>query len=377
MNSNQKTSKMKIITTRATKSVTMAKISKEAGISQGAISSLLNGRDYGIRVNPETRDRVFAVCRKMGYIPNDLRALIRMYPLQGALCLLVSDDTQPLHNTFARRIEQNFLTKSKPACSSITHALYSPDADYTAHPELLPHCLQFGIASKIICIGTPNLSLVSTLLERELPVAILGTSIDFPNAINLSPDYNEAAFIGLQYLHELGHRKMAVIGGPDGANDPAVVGLSHGLQQAQTRLQLSPESLVFTHQTLDFENAMSAISTIATWEPRPTAIICLGDDTTSGIIAGASAKGIRIPEELSVLSFGSSELSRRIHPSPTTVHLPIEEIGEHAIQKIDRFFEETTANGTASGELPGGGDTELFSAHLIERGTCSIVSAAN
>src|SRR5215210_7576710 len=74
------------------KAITMADIAKAAGVSQGAISSLLNDRDYGIRVSEKTRERVFKVCREMGYIPNDLRAVVRMYPERGELCMLAGRD---------------------------------------------------------------------------------------------------------------------------------------------------------------------------------------------------------------------------------------------------------------------------------------------
>src|SRR6266550_4279715 len=72
------------------KTITMAQIARAAGVSQGAISSLLNDRDYGIRVSEKTRERVFKVCREMGYIPNDLRAVVRMYPELGDFCVLLS-----------------------------------------------------------------------------------------------------------------------------------------------------------------------------------------------------------------------------------------------------------------------------------------------
>src|SRR5688572_20140563 len=74
------------------RTITMAQIAKAAGVSQGAISSLLNDRDYGIRVSERTRERVFKVCREMGYLPNDLRAVVRMYPELGDFCLLLSID---------------------------------------------------------------------------------------------------------------------------------------------------------------------------------------------------------------------------------------------------------------------------------------------
>src|SRR5476651_138154 len=71
------------------KTITMAAIAKAAGVSQGAISSLLNDRDYGIRVSEKTRKRVFKACREMGYVPNDLRAVVRMYPEMGDFCVLI------------------------------------------------------------------------------------------------------------------------------------------------------------------------------------------------------------------------------------------------------------------------------------------------
>src|SRR6187399_3038525 len=74
------------------RTITMAQIAKAAGVSQGAISSLLNDRDYGIRVSEKTRERVFRVCREMGYLPNDLRAVVRMYPELGDFCLLLARD---------------------------------------------------------------------------------------------------------------------------------------------------------------------------------------------------------------------------------------------------------------------------------------------
>src|SRR6187402_2026948 len=89
------------------KTITMAQIAKAAGVSQGAISSLLNDRDYGIRVSEKTRERVFKVCREMGYIPNDLRAVVRMYPELGDFCLLISNAIRGgLLNPFVARTVQ-------------------------------------------------------------------------------------------------------------------------------------------------------------------------------------------------------------------------------------------------------------------------------
>src|SRR3954454_10392413 len=102
------------------KTITMAQIAKAAGVSQGAISSLLNDRDYGIRVSEKTRERVFKVCREMGYIPNDLRALVRMYPELGDFCVLISSRIDGgLRDPFVNRLAAAAMS----AVPDISHPL--------------------------------------------------------------------------------------------------------------------------------------------------------------------------------------------------------------------------------------------------------------
>jgi transcriptional regulator with XRE-family HTH domain len=105
----------------AAKAVTMASVARVSGISQGAISSLLNDRDYGIRVSPKTREKVFKICRDLGYVPNDLRAVVRIYPELGETCLLVSDKISGgLANPFVARLAASRGSPPAWASSSTT-----------------------------------------------------------------------------------------------------------------------------------------------------------------------------------------------------------------------------------------------------------------
>src|SRR6201994_1307351 len=113
------------------KTITMAQIAKAAGVSQGAISSLLNDRDYGIRVSEKTRERVFKVCREMGYIPNDLRAVVRMYPELGEFCLLISAaDDGGLSEPFTARLVHAAMKAIPDPSHPLTLAAYENGIDY-------------------------------------------------------------------------------------------------------------------------------------------------------------------------------------------------------------------------------------------------------
>src|SRR3954452_2609285 len=114
------------------KGITMAQIAKAAGVSQGAISSLLNDRDYGIRVSERTRERVFKVCREMGYIPNDLRAVVRMYPELGEFCFLISSTIDDgLANPFVARMARAAMAGVEEPSRPLTLAIYDPKRDYS------------------------------------------------------------------------------------------------------------------------------------------------------------------------------------------------------------------------------------------------------
>src|SRR4051812_36844830 len=142
------------------KTITMAQIAKAAGVSQGAISSLLNDRDYGIRVSEKTRERVFKVCREMGYLPNDLRAVVRMYPELGDFAMLISSRfTDGLANPTVGRIAAAALKGVPAPAGSLTFTFYDEDTDYLLTPDLLPRPAGTGTVSKFIFVGPANPSL--------------------------------------------------------------------------------------------------------------------------------------------------------------------------------------------------------------------------
>src|SRR5271156_6615102 len=158
------------------KGITMADIAKAAGVSQGAISSLLNDRDYGIRVSEKTRDRVFRLCREMGYIPNDLRAVVRMYPELGDFCVLLSSSLGPLPaDPFQARVISGAMGANLEA---LTIAHYQNDADYGAmDPEAFPLPIRSGITSRFLLVGKPNHSLCQALVSRGYGVAQAGHEV--------------------------------------------------------------------------------------------------------------------------------------------------------------------------------------------------------
>ena len=337
------------------KTITMATIAKAAGVSQGAISSLLNDRDYGIRVSEKTRKRVFKACRELGYVPNDLRAVVRMYPELGDSCLLVSGSLRDwATNPFYARILNGIIDTISPAARHITLAEYDENTDYLEHAELLPHPIRSGTASKFICIGAMNFSLVQALIKRDFPVAFLGSDVSIPGVTTIQPDYAEVSRLAIEYLLKAGHRQIAILSGPFGSEDHAIAELNRGIRLCYERSGISFDTQNIIHGDLSFKSGAAAIDVLFSRSEKPTAIFSLSDEAASG--AWSQIQKLRLSRPLSIIGCGDAPIADAL--ALTTVHLPAEEMGAEALKDIEARVQKGALLESKKIVLP---------VHLVER----------
>ena len=350
------------------KTITMAQIAKAAGVSQGAISSLLNDRDYGIRVSEKTRERVFKVCREMGYLPNDLRAVVRMYPELGEFALLISSKfAGGLAHPFVARIAAAALDAVPDTLGSITVGFYEETLDYAAEPERLPHPIVTGIVSKFIFVGPPNPSLIQTVTKRGHAVVALGQDVALPGVHSLAFDFVSASQLAIGHLHHLGHRRLAIVSGPFGSSDIAINELNRGVRLACEKLGLAVDPQNILYGDLTAAAGAAALDTLLARKPEPTAIFCLSDSAAAGILGRAHACGRKIPEQLSLLACGDDPAAAILSPALTTIHLPVEEMATRGVQQLENLSRGHGLDDPQKTILP---------VRLIERATCGPLKGA-
>ncbi len=316
-----------------TKPITMAHIAKVAGVSQGAISSLLNDRDYGIRVSEKTRERVFKACRDMNYIPNDLRAFVRMYPELGDTSLLVSTKVPGgLANPFVARVAGAVIATTPN--SNITISFYDEAREYTVDDESLPPPLKNGTSSKYICIGTANASLCKIAQRREYPMIILGHETSFPGTTSIVPDYLAAARLAFGHFVKCDYKHVAIVGGPFGNPEPRLAELNSAIGRASLELGLNIAAQNIFQGDLSFESGVAALDSLLARTPVPTAVFALSEAAACGIIASIHARGAASSLSVVALADHAGEIPACI--PVTTVVLPVEEMATTATQEVDR-----------------------------------------
>ena len=346
----------------AGKSVTMAAVARVAGVSQGAISSLLNDRDYGIRVSPKTRERVFKTCKDLGYVPNDLRAFVRIYPEFGETCLLVSEKIPGgIANPFVARLTASLMAHIPRQPSSISVILYDEMHDYG---DGLPHPLQHGTASKVLCIGAGNEAIGRVVHDRHLPSILIGHAGHMPGVTSIVPDYAAAARLALETLVRHGHRHVGIVSGPFGSHDPRLAEMNRAVGDAAAKLGLTilPDD-VFSGD-LNFESGIAAVKHLRARPTPPTALLCLAEAAACGVVAGAHVHGMWVPGQLSVVTFADHAGMIDSCVPITAVVLPVDEMASVAVQEADRQIREG---------IPVESAKITVGVRLIERDSCGPI----
>jgi DNA-binding LacI/PurR family transcriptional regulator len=277
----------------------------------------------------------------MGYIPNDLRAVVRMYPELGEFCFLIASTIEDgLSDPFVARMARAAMVAVSEPSRPLTLALYDPEKDYSESIDALPYPVRSGVASKFLFYGPTNQSLIQQIMRRGLPVISLGVDLPTAGVVSILPDYVEASKLALEHLFKLGHRQIGIVSGPFGATESHIIELHHGIRMAYADLKVPIDAQNIVYGDLGYSSGVAAVDELLSHPVKPTAVFCLSDAAAAGVIAKAHTRGLRVPEDLSVVGCSDDFCAQIILPGLTTVHIPAEEMADLGVKEIDRLVRE-------------------------------------
>jgi LacI family transcriptional regulator len=140
-----------------------------------------------------------------------------------------------------------------------------------------------------------------------------------------------------EHLLGLGHRRIGVITGPRGwsASDERLIGHHAALAGAG----VMPDAALEDAGDFEQPSGVAAASRLLSLPDPPTAIFAFNDDMTVGAMRAARERGLRVPDDLSVVGFDDSEQARIVTPALTTVYQPLAEMGRMAVSLLTRLLE--------------------------------------
>lgn len=304
-------------------SIKLIDVARAAGVSLATASRALSSPN---QVRLKTRDRVIEAANTLGYLAH------------GAARALAS------HRT--RTIGAIFPPVDNPAFASGTHALSQALAaagytlllathDYNRQDELFA-------ARRLMERGVDGLVLVGVDHEPALMALLEKTGVPFELTWSIDPtggyfcvgiDHAAAAAAMAVHLLDLGHRHFGVITGQTDRNDRARTRLE-GVRQRLSEAGIDlPDERVQGAAFSITEGRQAAAKLLDTVSPI-TALVCGNDTLAIGAVIECQSRGIRIPQDISVVGFDDIELAGQMSPSVTTIHLPSGEIGRVAATRL-------------------------------------------
>lgn len=315
------------------KRATIVDVASKAGVSLGTASRALNNRRG---VDPDLRRKVTRAARVLNYVraANGRKAQRETCPI----VTFVLSNRDFLHPVHAR-----LLQGAEEFCEENGFFVVFKRFDYSASTPLadlkLPATLQqHGIADCLILAGTNHGNLIEATRKADIPYVLYGNNLVSPKPHPAfdqvrSDDY-PGACEAVRYLVRLGHRHIAYIGD---ISQPWYDVRYRAYLDAMKEAGLEPIAQTVGLSADNARNGYSSAEVILRDGAPITAILAGADDVAMGVWEQLRQKGIRVPEEMSLMGFGDIPDARLAIPPLTTVRIPFLEIGRElakmAIQK--------------------------------------------
>ncbi len=314
-----------------TKRATMIDIGARAGVSQATVSLVLN-QVPDARVSAATRERVFAAADELGYrkgprhpVPADRTKVIGL--------LLDEVTTTPFAMPFIEG------SRDEAALQDVVIATFCTRSD----PALEAAALDMLKAQN--AIGVIYASLVTrvvTLPEavRPLPVVLLNCYERKNRYPAVIPGDVAGGHAATDALLRAGHRRIAHLKGEDWID--AAREREKGFRQALTTWDVPVDDSLIVTGGWTVDGGRQLTRKLLDLPDPPTGVFCFNDRMAMGAYEAVRERGLKVPDDLSVVGFDDEDLASYIRPPLSTVVLPHDEMGRWAVSDLLEHFETNT-----------------------------------
>jgi len=317
--------------------VTLKDVARKANVSPVVVSKVLHGKLDGIRVSPATAERVREAARELDYRVN---IWARNFRAQRAMMIGVLNGRgidRPLFSTGPRY----FAT----LLDGIVEGAFKHDYSVALCPQLLEgnplDAVSDGRFAGLVWYSiAPSPTNLEALASCTVPSVIAhARASTFGNRhATVICDNQQGIGLAINHLVERGHHRIAF------ATENDALNVESGERLEGYRWHMQRHGLsVQASDVLDFRRNRHELHKYLSDGPRHTAIVAHADGLAADIIRLATEYGVRIPEDLAVVGFDSTEFCDELRPTLTSVSQPLYDIGKTAVELLINLVEGVPA----------------------------------
>jgi LacI family transcriptional regulator len=292
-------------------------VAREAGVSPATVSRAIS--QPGL-LSPETLARVRQSARQLGYEPD---AAARA--LASGRTMTIGAVIPTLDNVIFARALQGM--QSALAAEGFQLLVASHDYSAAAEAEAVRVLLARGVDG-LMLVGAERAQETAALLDAAgVPRVLTWRGPEGQPAVTV--DNERAGALAVRHLLALGHRRIGMVTGSHAFNDRQRARLA-GARQALAEAGLALPDWLAVQQPTTLAGGKAGCAMLLALAEPPTAIIGGIDMIAIGCMLEAQARGLRIPDDLSVVGIDDLDISAHLSPPLTTVHVPTGLIGARA-----------------------------------------------
>ncbi|MBB1080059.1 LacI family DNA-binding transcriptional regulator [Limosilactobacillus sp. STM2_1] len=304
------------------KKITIRDLANEAGVSVTTVSQILNNK--GERFSKATQEKVFALRDKYKYVP-DFNARNLILKSAKTIGVLVPNIANPFFGTFVEGV-QSIAREAK-----FIPLVFSANKDPKLEKYYLSQMIERSISGLVIASATMTTATIKEVISfNDIPYILFDQNHTQDGDRVQTSDYLGGQ-IAAKHLLKLGHKKIAVL-----TSDNPTENLNHRMNGFKKVIEKSGLTIIDSHDIIrapltkagGYTAAKEVLATGA------SAVFAANDEMAIGLLRGLHERGIKVPEEMSVMGYDNIYWDDYVYPRLTTVQQPIFDLGAGATKML-------------------------------------------
>ena len=312
--------------------LTIKDIARMAGVSTTAVSFVLNNRPG---VSDATRQKVQEIIRQTDFTPNVHTRRLNLGK-SFTVHVVLKQYAYGLYNQFALETLSGVFKEGKSLGYGIIFTLIDEDMEC----EQILESVRSKDCDGMILNQIDDPVLLSQLQRENMPFVCVDAHLSRESKLPMvEVDYCDAAYQATRYLHQNGHRDIGFIGPQTPVEHCANTFRGYRTYLEDAGLSCNPSWVV--KMPFSEGSTEAAVDAMLQQEKLPTALLCSCDAVAIDVIRRAKERGIRIPEDISVIGIDDLLVSRYLDPPLSTMTFDKELLGAKAMEMLYQIIQGT------------------------------------
>jgi LacI family transcriptional regulator len=302
--------------------VTIVEVAAEAGVSFGTVSRVINN---DVHVKPETRERVQETMRRLNFVVNrQARSLAG--GKSRIIGVLVPDLGTGYIGEIIRGIDAELAVGGYDLMLYTTHRAAAKEAGYVAN------LAQDMVDGLLLVLPRNPADYTGTLARRKFPFVLIDHQGTGEDCAAVGATNWQGAFNATDYLIKLGHQRIGFITGS--LDLGAAIDRLEGYKTALRTHHILVDAELIYEGTFDQPDGYTGACHFLDLSCPPTVIFASNDVMAMAAMDAVRERGLRVPEDISILGFDDIPQASQLRPTLTTVRQPLEQMGRVATQML-------------------------------------------